>query len=72
MHNEVSLIVLPSQTKSFTSGLLSRSFVKKFHIVSIWSRFFFGISENHIRDRFSISFAKATASRSEGRWNLRF
>ncbi len=49
-----------AQTKSFALWCWPWCFINYFRIISIWSRLLFGITQNHGRDRFSISFAKST------------
>ncbi len=66
----VLLVVSPAQTKSFTFWCWPWCFINYFHIISIWSRLLIGITQNHGRDRFSISFAKSTTFWIQRRRNL--
>jgi hypothetical protein len=50
MLDVISLILFPPKGKAFPLGWASGLLIDYSQIISIWCRFLFGISENHIAD----------------------
>ena len=62
MLNINPFIVIPAYPKSLSFLRGSRLAIEGRHIVSIWGRLFFCISENNLRNRFPLAFAESAGN----------